>query len=183
MSTHQASMTAEDLLALDDVGRCELIQGELIRMSPNNPTHGFFVSRLDHLLRQHVMSNNLGVVLAGEPGFTIASDPDTVRASDAAFLAARKFDELPRRGFFEGAPDLAVEVVSPDDRWSELNAKAKAWLDAGSRAVWVVDPENRTVTEYRSGTAVQMLREQDMLEGGDVIPGFRIHVGDIFAGT
>ena len=133
------------------------------------------------LLMNFVESYPWGVVLGAETGFVIASNPDTVRAPDAAFIRAdRVSDGLPQ-GFFPAAPDLAVEVLSPDDRASEVLAKVEDWLGAGCRAVWVVDPKTRTVAVYRATGEAVILKTTDTLTGGDILPGLEIPVGKIFA--
>ncbi|MBI4578884.1 MAG: Uma2 family endonuclease [Planctomycetes bacterium] len=167
---------------MGDIGRCELIQGELLRMSPGGFEHGTVAMEIGSYLADHVRRHKLGIVTAAETGFRIARNPDTVRAPDAAFVAAARVSAIPRRGFFEGAPDLAVEVVSPDDRWSEVTAKVTGWLQAGAKMVWVVDPPNRTIAVYAASADVRILREQDTLDGGDIIPGLRIPVRDVFSG-
>jgi len=122
----------------------------------------------------------LGLVMGAETGFIIASDPDTVRAPDVAFVSFPKANDLPEHGFFEGAPDLAVEVVSPSDSFSEVQAKAQDWLAAGCRMVWIVDPSTCSVTECLPGGTNRMLRASDQLDGKDVLPQFRIAVSEIF---
>ena len=116
-----------------------------------------------------------------EAGFQLAHDPDTVRAPDVAFVRAERFPPGGVKGFFQGAPDIAVEVVSPSDRASEVAAKVRDWLQAGCSMVWVVDPENRTVTVHRSRKDITVLTEADMLTGGDVLPEFSMPVLTIFA--
>lgn len=181
MSTNQATMTAEELLALGDIGRCELVEGELLRLSPGGFEHGTVAMQIGSMIAEYVDRHHLGLVTAAETGFRIARNPDTVRAPDAGFVTASRVSAMPRRGFFEGAPDLAVEVVSPDDRWSEVTAKAAAWVQAGTKLVWVVDPPNRTITVYAPSLSVRVLGEQDTLEAGDVIPGFRVAVSEVFS--
>lgn len=173
-------MTADELLAMGDVGRCELIEGELVHMSPGGFEHGTVAMRIGWVLSEYVDRHRLGVTTAAETGFRIARDPDTVRAPDVGFVCTGRLPHAPRRGFFEGAPDLAVEVISPDDRWSEVSAKAHAWLNAGTRLVWVVDPSNRTVTVYTPPNAGSVLGDQDTLDAGEVVPGFQVAVRDIF---
>jgi Uma2 family endonuclease len=121
------------------------------------------------------------VVVTAETGFQIAHDPDTVRAPDVAFVRA---DRVPSGGveaFFEGPPDLAVEVISPIDRARDVAAKAQNWLEAGCATVWVVDPKRRTVAVYRSPKEVDTLSSADTLVAADVLPGFCVPVGDLFA--
>ena len=111
--------TAEQLLAAGDIGRCELVRGELILMSPTSYHHGRVAGRIYELLSAHVRQHRLGDTLVGEPGFYLERHPDTVRAPDVAFVQAERAAHAPARGFYDGAPDLAVEVLSPDDRASE----------------------------------------------------------------
>lgn len=181
MSTIQRILTADELLALGDIGRCELIDGEVIRMSPGSFEHGAVAMNVGRVLSEFVHHHQCGIVTAAETGFKIRRNPDTVRAPDAAFIStARLPKELPRRGFFEGAPDLAAEVVSPDDRWSEVVAKAQDWLSAGCRLVWIVDPATRCVTVHEGGGQVRVLQETEPLEAGDVLPGFQVTISELF---
>ena len=132
-------------------------------------------------LDDFVRPRGLGTLAIAEPGFQIAHDPDTVRAPDVAFVRADRIPPGGVKGFFQGPPDIAVEVVSPNDRASEVMAKAQDWLQAGCPLVWVVDPETRTISIYRSRSEISVLNETDTLTGGDVLPGFSVPVGKIFA--
>ncbi|HJT78843.1 MAG TPA: Uma2 family endonuclease [Gemmataceae bacterium] len=175
-------MSAEDLARWPQDGmRHELVRGELRTRPPAGSEHGAVGMNLAFLLTQHVRAQQLGVVFGAETGFLIARDPDTVRAPDIAFVSQ---DHIPATGipraFWPGAPDLALEVVSPGDTVFEVDEKVQEWLDAGTRLVWVVNPRRRTVTVYRSATEVRILTEQDTLEGGETVRGFRCLVRDIF---
>jgi Uma2 family endonuclease len=124
----------------------------------------------------------LGAVYAAETGFKLSSNPDTVRAPDIAFISKPRVEQVgDTAGYWPGAPDLAVEVLSPDDRVSEVEEKVSEWLSAGSQQVWVVSPKLRTVTIYTSLTDIVMLTEKDTLKGGGVVPGFEISIAEIFA--
>jgi Uma2 family endonuclease len=183
MSTVQRTLTAGELLTLGDIGRCELIEGELVRMSPGSFEHGAVALNVGMFLGEFVKCHQLGIVTAAETGFKIRHNPDTVRAPDAAFVSAARIPEArPHRGFFDGAPDLAVEVVSPDDRWSEIMAKARDWLGAGCRLVWIVDPRTQTVTVYEVEGHVRVLQTTDSLDAGEVLPGFQVTVSELFPG-
>jgi Uma2 family endonuclease len=175
-------MTADELLAMPDDGlRYELVKGELRMAPPPGSEHGEITMNLAGPLYQHVKNNNLGVVFAAETGFKLESNPDTVRAPDVAFVRRERVHETGRLpGYSSGAPDLAVEVLSPSDRTIKVEEKVAAWLEAGARMVWVASPKLRTVTVYRSLTDITVLTGHDMLEGGDVVPGFRIEVADVF---
>jgi Uma2 family endonuclease len=182
MTTTLQRSTASELYAMPDDGfRYELVRGELRKMAPSGWEHGLVVVNVTVLVGRHVKTNNLGACSGAETGFKIASDPDTVRAPDLAFVRRERIPEGdPTQKFFEGAPDLAVEVVSPGDSYAEVEEKVEQWLAAGARAVWVLNPKPRSVTVYRSMTDVTRLSEADELDGGEVVPGFRCKVSEIF---
>ena len=175
-------MTADELLKLPRGRfRYELIKGELRTMSPAGDEHGIVIMKLAVPLGHHVQSHNLGVMYGAETGFKIATNPDTVRAPDIAFITRERIEQTGvYKGFRPGAPDLAVEVLSPGDTAEEVEEKTAEWLAAGARAVWIVSPKRRTVTVYRSLKNIELLTEQDELDGGDVVPGFRCRVAEIF---
>ena len=150
-------------------------------MSPAGSRPGAIALRIGSMLLDFVESHALGVVLGAETGFKIATDPDTVRAPDAAFIRADRIGETLPQGFFPGAPDLAVEVLSPDDRASEVLAKVENWLSAGCHGVWVVDPKTLSVAVYRAGGGAVILKATDTLAGDNLLPGLQLPVASIFA--
>ena len=176
-------ITAEQLLEMPDDGyRYELLKGELIMAPPPGSEHGEITMNLAAPLHRHVKTNNLGVVYAAETGFKLASDPDTVRAPDIAFVRRELIDQNDRvPGYLSGAPDLVVEVLSPSDTFGKVEGKVTQWLEAGAQTVWVVSPKLHTVTVYRALTDIVTLTEKDILDGDDVVPGFRINITEIFA--
>jgi len=171
--------TAEQLLRAQHVGRCELVRGELRTLIPPGAEHGRIAAGLLVAIANHVNAQGLGTVFASETGFVLSRDPDTVRAPDVAFVRAGR-PPAPRRGYYEGAPDLAVEVLSPDDRPAYVRDKVAEWLQAGARSVWVVDPETRTVTVHRRRRPPATLCERDTLSD-DVPPGLQLSVASVFA--
>jgi Uma2 family endonuclease len=174
-------VTAEQLLRMPDSRWYELVAGELKEMTPPSCRHAAVISRLDRLLGNHVEKHKLGAVLAGDPGFLIARDPDTVLGPDIAFIRSDRLAAEPiGEGFRPGAPDLAVEVLSPGDAVHEVHHKALAWLDAGAVLVWVVNPASRTVTVYRSAAEIQTLPAGADLDGGTLLPSFRCPIADLF---
>ncbi len=182
MTTTLQRSTANELFEMPNDGfRYELVKGELRKMSPSGTEHGAIIFNLTILLGQHIKANDLGQGFGAEAGFKLASDPDTVRAADIAFIRRERIPEtgIPKN-FWATAPDLAVEVVSPGDTYAEVEDKVEDWLDAGTRAVWIVNPKRRSVSVYRSMTDVTRLSEGDELDGGDVVPGFRCKVSEIF---
>lgn len=178
-----ALVTADHLLQIRDGGhRYELVAGKLHKARLADWKHGLVGGQLFSLLGAHVVEQGLGRLLDAGTGFLLERDPDTVRAPDIAFIHRDRFPpESDEDAFWPGAPDLAVDVVSLDDKFAELDDKIQAWLDARSTEVWVVNPKWRNVTVYRSATDIQTLTENDDLCGGDVVPGFRCQVGEIFA--
>ena len=181
MTTIQ-TITADELLQQPDDGfRYELVKGELVKMAPAGSEHGKLAMRLGWRLAQHVESQNLGNVYAAETGFQLASNPDTVRAPDVAFVRQERVAEAGEvRGFWPGAPDLAVEVVSPGDTYAEVEDKVLDWLDAGTLMVAVVNPRQRTVTIYRSRADIVILTQDDLLDGNNVVPGWILPIRELF---
>lgn len=181
--TTKTQYTAGELFQMPDDGyRTELVKGELVRMTPVGGRHGQLTVVISEKLNHYVRARNLGVVCAGDPGFILSRDPDTVRAPDVAFVSRERIPkEGVPRGYWRGAPDLAVEVISPDDRYEDVEEKVRQYLEAGSRLVWVVSDRARTVAVYRSLKGFQVLTEQDVLGGDDVLPGFSCPVSEIFA--
>ena len=175
-------VTANELLEMPDDGyRYELIEGELRRMSPAGDEHGRVGMELAIPLGSHVKQNKLGKLYLAETGFLIKTNPDTVRAPDIAFVRIERIAQGPGvKGYRVGAPDLAVEVVSPGDTVSEVEEKVAEWLEGGARMVWVVSPKLHTVTVYRSLIDIVTLTEKDKLDGGDVVPGFQMNVAEVF---
>lgn len=177
MST-KTLLTGEDLLRLGDIGRCELVKGELIPLSPAGGIHGRHTARIVQLLQDFVDEHDLGSVYGAETGFYLSRDPDTVRGVDAMFYSRERLDPAEEiEGFLPFAPDLAVEVVSPSDKWTEVEEKVDQYLSVGVRLVWVINPRRRTVSIYPGG---KVLHETDVLTGGEVLPGFSCPVARLF---
>ncbi len=176
-------MTAEELLQkMPEARRGELVQGEFIEMSPAGYHHGRIAGNIFGSLWSFVKRNRLGHVYAAETGFLLSRNPDTVRAPDAAFVTAeRAARQTQERGFFDGPPDLAVEVISPTETVDEVEAKLIDYLEAGARLVWLIYPRTQTITVYRSLTDVDILTAADRLDGGELLPGFATAVSEIFA--
>jgi Uma2 family endonuclease len=176
-------LTAEEFFSMpDDDNRYELVQGRLVCMAAAGGLHGKIVSRVDQRLRNFVEAHGMGEVCTAETGFRLARNPDTVRAPDVAFV---KGERIPAEGVPEGfwplAPDLAVEVVSPSDRFDDVMSKVQEYLHAGTQLVWVLHPRTQTVMAYRPTGEVRLLRGQDELSAEDVLPDFRCRVEEIFA--
>lgn len=158
----------------------ELVRGRLVVREPPGTWHGVIAANLTAQLSNFVRPRSLGVVCAQDTGFKIASDPDTVRAPDVAFIGRDRVSLIPRRGYAELAPDLVAEVLSPDDSLSEVLAKVADWFAGGTKLVWLVDPRRSQVHVYRQDGRISLLRESDSLDGEDVVPGFSCPLPDVF---
>lgn len=182
MTTVAKPITAEELLRMPSgLHRRELVRGELRMMAPAGGDHGGVTNNLAFLLTAHVKSHNLGQVFAAETGFRLKQSPDTVRGADVSFITAERIPQEGRpKGYWDIPPDLAAEVLSPGDTVQDIEDKVDDYLAAGTRLVWVVNPKRRTVTVHVPGGSTTVLREQDELDGGDVVPGFRSKVADLF---
>jgi Uma2 family endonuclease len=176
-----ATLTAEELLRLRIPGKCtELVRGVLAVREPAGFRHGEVAARLARHIMAHVDARDAGSVVAAETGFKLASDPDTVRAPDIAFVSSEQLPDPPPTGYAEIAPVLVVEVLSPDDRPGAVLAKVADWLTAGSRLVWVIDPEQRQARVYRADGSESLIAPDGELDGEDVLPGFSCALDAIF---
>ena len=177
----QKRTTAAELMQLpDDGNRYELVRGGLVAMAPAGFLHGVIVDRIGRRIGDYVEQHSLGVSAAAETGFQIERDADTVRAPDYAFISHERLaGRTPVTGYAEVTPDLVVEVISPGDRRSDVDAKIAMWLDAGARLVWVVDPASRTVAAHYEQGTVSTYGAADTLNGEPVLPGFTCPVADI----
>ena len=173
-------MTADELLRPDVPERAELVRGVLVVHEPPGFSHGAIVARLTSVLDDHVRAHGLGLVVAGDAGFKLASDPDTVRGADVAFVQRDRLPDPAPTAFAAFAPDLAVEILSPTDRPGETLAKVADWLSAGTRLVWLIDPVRRVARIYRDDGTELVIGERDTLDGGSVLPGFSFPLNSIF---
>lgn len=174
-------ITADELYAMGDIGRCELIYGELIMMSPAGPLHGMVAARIGRVVGLFVDDHDLGVTFAAETGFRLPSDPSLVRAPDCSFVAKQRVaGGLPAKGYFDGIPDLAIEVVSPEETKREVLEKVNMWLADGTVSVWVADPRKQTVSIHRTGQPPVLLAGDDILRDEPTLPGFSISISEFF---
>ena len=173
-------MTADELLHAGIPNkRVELVKGVLLVREPAGYTHGRVAVNLTIRLGVHVERTGAGQLFAAETGFTLARGPDTVRAPDIAFVRRERLPGSEPRGFADLAPDLVVEVRSPNDRPGEVLAKIGDWLSAGTRLAWVVDPERRLARVYRHDGSETTVTADEALDGEDVVPGFACRLAEI----
>jgi len=166
-------MSADELLHANIPGkRTELVRGVLIVREPAGYNHGRVIANITGRLWGHVDLTGAGELLGAVTGFTLFRDPDTVRAPDVGFIASGRVPSPGTNGFPELAPDLVVEVLSPDDRPGETLANVGDWLEAGTRLVWVIDPDRRSARVYRADGSESVVTDNESLNGEDVLPGF-----------
>jgi Uma2 family endonuclease len=176
-------VTGDELALLSRKEPCELVRGRVVCASPTSPEHGGTEGNFYFELRSFVLERKLGKVLVGEVGIYTGRDPDTVRAADVLYISSERLARRAKKGgFLDVAPDLVVEVLSPDDSDAEIEEKVAEYLACGVRLVWVADPATRSVRSYRSGRSVQVFGETDLLSGEDVLEGFDVEVARLFAG-
>lgn len=178
----QKPVTSEEMFMMPNGNvRRELVRGEVRWTELAEVSHGRVTVNVATSLYRHAHENGLGFAYAAGTGFKIASGPDTVRAPDVAFVRRESLEEVGEvEGYWPGAPDLAVEVVSPTDLYTEVEEKVADWLESGVRMVVIVNPRNKTVTVRRSESEITVLGEDDTLNGGETVPGWSLPVRDVF---
>jgi Uma2 family endonuclease len=181
MPTAVKIWTDEELMALPKDGyKRELLQGDII-LSPGGAEHGLICARVAFELQQYACRQKLGAVFDSSTGFRLT--PDDLLSPDAAFVTGARMLALPRipRGFFPGAPDLVVEVLSPSDTPDRMHEKLSLYFAHGCRLAWVINPRERNALVYRTPEADRLLRVTDALDGEDVLPGFRLPLAELFS--
>lgn len=173
-------VTAETLERMGSAGRrFELVRGTLVPVNPANAEHGRIAVLIAARLLAFADSRGLGTVMV-ETGYKLGRGPDTVRGPDVSFVRAGRTGFPPHAGFVEGAPDLAVEVRSPDDTLSSVLVKAEEYLAAGARLVWIVEARAARVHVFRAGEPTLIVDRTGALDGADVLPGFRLELRELF---
>ncbi len=172
-------VTAEEFERMPQF-RGELVEGRLVEMSLPNFDHGAVVVRFASLLHAHARLKALGAIVV-ETGFKLASNPDTVRGPDIAVVRQERVTNIRRRGFVDGPPDLAIEVLSPDDRAGDIRKKIDEYLTRGTSVVVIVDPEERVITVHRLRRPAMRLTDPDeVVDLGEVLPGLGCALKEIF---
>ncbi len=172
--------TEEELLALEHPGyKCELVNGEIV-MSPVFLLHDIICMTIAKALGVFVGKSKLGFVAGSNAGFYMSNG--NLRCPDVSFVSRERAKSNPKfpKAFFQGAPDLAVEVLSPNDTFESLHEKLVEYFESGRLLAWVVNPQDQTVHLYHSSEPLQMLRRGDKIDGEDVLPGFSLSVSEIF---
>lgn len=183
LSRESPILTAEELFRRPDLEPCELVDGRAIPTAPTGFLHGDIESELSLRLRSYAKETGHGRVAGGEVGIVIRRNPDTVRAADVLFVSHERLGRSPASGYLEVAPELVVEILSPDDRWSEVMEKLSDYFQAGVLRVWVVDPRVRKVFVYRSLSQVETFTDGQTLGDENLLPGFTLAISELFGGS
>ncbi len=181
MTVQEKLYTADEFweISRSNMGKkWELVKGVVVEMSPTGDTHTILATWIAHLLLSHVASKDLGDITGEAGGYTLSTDPDTVRAPDVGFISKARLTPMTGK-YYPVAPDLAVEIVSPNDTATEIHDKIIEYLQAGTRLIWVVYPRSRTIDVYTAAGA-RTLDVNGTLEGGEVLPGFSVPVHGVF---
>ena len=173
-------VTGEELAKLPEADLCELVDGKVVRMSPTSHIHGRIEGRVYRLLSDFVESKDLGQVMVGEVGIYIRRNPDTIRAADVLYISQARYAQSRSASYLDVAPELVVEVLSPDDSWQAVTRKLADYFSIGVQMVWVVDPDAHQVYAYRSATESKPFAETDTLTAPEVLPGLTAPVAEVF---
>ena len=172
-------ITGEALLTMSNIGPCELVKGRIVPMTPPGNDHGIVQALLIWYLQTFVIPRKLGWVTGGEAGVYTHRNPDSVRGMDVAFISYVRQPARPR-GYLRSAPELIVEILSPSDRWHNVQEKLEEYFGIGVDRVWIVDPANHTVSIYRSATEFNKLKHHDIIQGEGILADFSLPLAELF---
>ena len=175
-------ITGEELLRMPDLGPCELVDGRIVPMTPPGDEHSDIEAELVTRLRLYGKESKRGRAVSGDAGIYIRRNPDTVRGADVLFISKERDSQPRKKGYFKVAPELVVEVLSPDHRPGQLREKLRDYFSVDVKVVWVVDPKARCVFVYRSLTDITELGVGQALADEELLPGFSLPVSDLFSG-
>lgn len=180
VNTEEKLITGEELYRTPDLERCELVEGRIIMLSPTGYRHSIIELRFGLALTAHVEDKQTGIVGVGEAGILVRRDPDTVRGADVFYISHGRYAQRKSTGFLDVAPELVVEILSPEDRWSYIMLKLGEYFQAGVMRVWVVDDSLRSVFVYKSLTEVQQFTGSSAVVDEELLPGFSLSLEKIF---
>jgi Uma2 family endonuclease len=172
-------LTAEEYWETCDIENTELVDGKVVELMPPGFDHGEIAANIVTALNIFLRKNKLGRISV-EGGFTLRRRPDTVRGPDVSFISYEKLGDQSTHAFIEGAPTLAVEVVSPSDLWSEVENKVQLYLETGTEVVWIIDPKTESVTVRTRGES-RVYSKTETLLGEPILPGFKLQLKEIFS--
>ncbi len=173
-------ITSEELFDMGDIGPCELIDGRIVKMSPKGWKHGDLELEIAWHLKNFVKSNKLGKVFVGEVGIYISRNPDRIRAADVVFISNEQLAKISSKSYLDVAPELVIEIISPSDRWFEIQQKIRDYFSIAVCYVWIVDSVNRIILVYSSDSEIQRFCEGDTVIGEGDLKGFTLEITELF---
>ncbi|MGI9075317.1 MAG: Uma2 family endonuclease [Bryobacteraceae bacterium] len=178
--TIAAPLTLEEFTQLPDDGvRHEISEGELITMPPPKSLHTLIALVILEALQAYLKQRG-GARAFPEAGYVLSRDPLTIRQPDVSVLSTERIQSTPPDDYFEGAPELAVEVVSPSDSAEDLEVKVEQYLQSGAKQVWILYPKTKRLHFFRPGNQLRVLDETQTLDAAELFPGFSVKVADLF---
>ena len=180
LRTNQPLITGEELYALGDSQRSELIAGKLKIMPPTGFLHGDIELNIGSILRAFVSQNKLGRVMVGEVGIYIQRNPDTIRGADVLYISQQRLAQVKSNSYLDIAPELIVEVLSPRDYWADINRKLHDYFSIKVDRVWIADPSRKMLYIYKSLTDITILQQDDIVTDDVILPNFKCKVSDFF---
>ncbi len=173
-------ITGAELYQMPNTDLTELVKGKIVDISPTGFFHGYIENNFDSILKAFVKQHNLGLVMVGEVGLYTNRNPDTVRGADVIFISHQQMAKIKSQSYLDVAPELIVEIMSPNDTWSGVMTKLEEYFNCGVLAVWVVDPAKKQLYVYHSLTTVTRFTVNDVLTDDKALPNFEIALVDIF---
>ena len=173
-------LTGDQLFMMGDIQPGELVKGEFIEMTPPGFWHGIIENKFGNIISIFVEKHNLGYVMVGEAGIYTRRNPDTVRGVDVAFISHERMAQVQSESYLDVAPELIVEILSPRDRWNEVNDIIAEYFEIGVQIVWIADPKRKQIHVYQAVTEVEILKAEDIISGREVLPGFSVVVAELF---
>ncbi|MCP4349809.1 MAG: Uma2 family endonuclease [Desulfobacterales bacterium] len=173
-------LTGKELFVMKNIGRTELVKGELVSMSPTGYTHGRVELKFGRIIDTFVEQHGIGQVFVGEVGIYTGRNPDTVRGADVIYISNERLAHTQSESYLDVAPELIVEILSPNDRWSDVMDKLDEYFSIGVQEVWIADPRHKHMFVYSSPTDVKRLTADEKLSGGKILPGFEAVVAELF---
>jgi Uma2 family endonuclease len=177
---NKTAVTGDDLLAMGDIGRVELVKGEIIELMPTGSRHAKIEGLITFFLINFLRTYNLGHILTGEAGIFTRRNPDTIRGMDIAFISNERMAQAQEEGFLDVAPEFIVEIMSPIDRWIDIQEKLAEYFSIGVELVWLVDPQLEQIHVYRSLDNVSRLMAEHTLTAPEILPDFSVPITEIF---
>lgn len=174
-------MTGEELYELGSMQRMELVEGQIKIMPPTGFKHGRVESKTTRLLGNFVEKHQLGETQGGEVGVYTRRDPDTVRGADVLFISSQRLQQVKSESYLDVAPELIVEVLSPNDRWLDVEQKLEEYFAIGVDRVWIADPMRQTLRIYTAHNEFTILQESDTVKDEAILPGFECKVAEFFS--